>query len=59
MELTTTTLAIFAIVAALGVIGVIGVNFLLTLQEIDAVPPPTKGCRNSVAANASQGRCIH
>jgi hypothetical protein len=59
MELTTTTLAVFAIVAALGIISVVGVNILLTLQEIDAVPPPTKGCRNSIAVNASQARCFH
>jgi hypothetical protein len=58
MELNTTTLAIFAIVATLGMIGVMGVNVLLTLQEIDAAPPPTKGCRNSLAVNASQGRCF-
>jgi hypothetical protein len=59
MELTTTTLAVFAIVAALGIISVVGVNILLTLQEIDAAPPPTKGCRNSIAVNASQARCFH
>jgi hypothetical protein len=59
MEIPTTTLAIFAIVATLGIIGVMAVNVILTLQEIDAAPPPTKGCRNSVAFNASQGRCFH
>jgi hypothetical protein len=59
MEITTSALAVFAIVSALGIIGVVGVNFILTLQEIDAVPPPTKGCRNSVAVNASQARCFH
>ena len=59
MELTsTTTLAVFAIVTALGMIGVVGVNVLLTIQEIDAAKPPVQGCRNSIAANASQGRCV-
>jgi hypothetical protein len=39
----TTSLAVFAIVLALGIVGVIGVNVvnvLLTIQEIDAAPPP-------------------
>jgi hypothetical protein len=59
MEITSTVLGVFAILLALGIVGVIGVNVLLTIQEIDAVPPPTKGCRNSQAFNASQGRCFH
>lgn len=59
MKLTTTTLAIFAIVAAIGIIGVVGTNVILTLQNIDAAQPPTKGCRTSVAVNASEGRCFH
>jgi hypothetical protein len=59
MESTTTTMVIFAIVAALGIIGVIGVNILLTTQEMDAAKPPTKGCRNSIAVNAAEGRCFH
>ena len=59
MELPTTTLAIFAVVAALGMIGVLGVNIILTTQQIDAAQPPTKGCRNSVAVNASEARCFH
>ena len=59
LELFTPTLAIFAVVAALGMIGVIGVNIILTTQQIDAAPPPTKGCRTSIAVNASEGRCFH
>lgn len=54
----TNSLAVIAIVSALGMIGVIGVSVLLTIQQIDADPPPTKGCRNSVAVNASLGRCF-
>jgi len=53
----TTTLAIFAVVAALGMLGVVGVNVLLTIQEVDAEPRPTKGCNRSIAYNASEGRC--
>ena len=52
-------LAMIAIVSALGMIGVIGVNILLTTQEIDAAQPPTKGCRTSIAFNASDGCCFH
>jgi hypothetical protein len=49
---------VFALVAALGLVSVVAVDVLLTVQEIDAAPPPVKGCRNSQAANASQGRCV-
>jgi hypothetical protein len=49
---------VFALVAALGLVSVLAVDVLLTVQEIDAAPPPVKGCRNSQAANASQGRCV-
>jgi hypothetical protein len=59
MEITSTVLGVFAIVLALGIVSVVGVNLLLTTQEIDAVKPPTQGCRNSVAVNTSQGRCFH
>lgn len=48
----------FALVAALGLVTVVAVDIMLTMQEIDAAPPPTKGCRNSVAVNASEGRCF-
>jgi hypothetical protein len=50
---TESTLIIFAIVAALGLIGVVAVNIVLTSEEVEG-----KGCRTSVAANASKGRCI-
>jgi hypothetical protein len=49
---------VFALVAALGLVSVVAVDIMLTVQEIDAAPPPVKGCRNSQAANASQGRCV-
>jgi hypothetical protein len=48
------TLIIFAIVAALGLIGVVAVDIILISEEAEA-----KGCRNSVAANASKGRCVN
>jgi hypothetical protein len=53
-----TTFAVVAIVAALGLLGVVIVDIMLTAQVASAVPPPTKGCRNSQAVNASQGRCF-
>ena len=60
MELPLSKLAIFAIVSAMGIIGVAGINVILTLQEIDAAQPPTKGCSvSSKGVNASQARCFH
>ena len=56
---TNSTLVIFAIIAALGLVTVVAVDIMLTAQEADAAKPPTQGCRNSQAANASQGRCFH
>jgi hypothetical protein len=50
---TNSTLVIFAIIAALGLVTVVAVDIMLTTQEAEA-----KGCNNSVAANASRGRCI-
>jgi hypothetical protein len=50
---TQTTVVIFAILVALGLVAIVAVDILLTTQEAEA-----KGCRNSIAANASQGRCI-
>jgi hypothetical protein len=47
------TLIIFALAAALGLIGAVAVNIILTSEEAEAI-----GCNNSVAANASKGRCI-
>ena len=55
---TQTAIVLFALLAALGLVTVVAVDVILTLQEVDAAPRPTKGCNNSVAANASQGRCI-
>jgi hypothetical protein len=55
---TNSTLVIFAIIAALGLVTVVAVDVVLTVKEVQAVKPPVQGCRNSVAANASQGRCV-
>jgi hypothetical protein len=51
-------LAIFAIVAGLGLLGVVAITIVTISEEASAAKPPVKGCRNSLAANASQGRCI-
>jgi hypothetical protein len=58
---TTTSIAIIAIVAALALLGVVIVDSILTasVQVASAASPPTKGCRNSQAFNASQGNCFH
>ena len=48
-----TVVVLFAIAAIFGLVGLVAVDIMLTTQEAEA-----KGCRNSVAANASQGRCI-
>ena len=48
------TMVLFAVVAALGLVGVVAVDVMLTTQEAEA-----KGCRNGIAVNASQGRCLH
>jgi Flp pilus assembly protein CpaB len=53
---TDTVIVLFALVAALGLIGVVVVDILLTTQEAEAQKP--RGCNRSVAANASQGRCV-
>jgi hypothetical protein len=45
-----TQIAIFAIVAALGLAGVVLFDVMMTAQEISAAKPPTKGCRNGIAA---------
>jgi hypothetical protein len=50
MEINS-TLVIFALVAARGLVTVVGI--ILTAQEAEA-----KGCRTSIAANASIRRCI-
>jgi hypothetical protein len=50
---TNSTLVLFAIIVALGLVTVVAVDIILTAQEAEA-----KGCNNSVAANASRGRCV-
>jgi hypothetical protein len=54
---TNSTLVIFALVAALGIVTVVVVDIILTAQEAEAQKP--RGCNRSVAANASQGRCVN
>jgi hypothetical protein len=49
-----TTVVIFAILAAFGLVTIVAVDIVLTGQEAEA-----KGCPNSVAANASKGRCVN
>jgi TRAP-type mannitol/chloroaromatic compound transport system permease large subunit len=50
-------LAIIALVAALALLGVVVGTVLVTIplqQEAEA-----RGCKTSIAFNASQGRCFH
>jgi hypothetical protein len=48
-------MAIIAIIAALGLLGVVAIEtFNIPQQQADA-----RGCKTSVAVNASQGRCFH
>jgi hypothetical protein len=50
-----TMLTVFAIVSALGLLAVVAVEVLSIAQEAEA-----RGCAiNSIAANASKGRCFH
>jgi hypothetical protein len=53
MEFSTTTLALIAIISALGLIGVVAVGTIEIVQDAEAA-----GCKNSIAFNASQGRCF-
>lgn len=49
------SLAIFAMVLALGLIGAVVIEAAFILpQEADA-----RGCKTSIAVNASKGRCFH
>ena len=48
---------LFAVAAIFGLVGVIVVDIMLTVQEAEAQKP--RGCNRSVAANASQGRCVN
>jgi Flp pilus assembly protein CpaB len=52
-----TVVVLFAIAAIFGLVGVIVVDIMLTVQEAEAQKP--RGCNRSVAANASQGRCVN
>jgi hypothetical protein len=56
MATDRTTLVVFAIAAALGILAVVVIDVILTAQEAEAQKP--RGCNRSVAANASQGRCV-
>jgi hypothetical protein len=49
-------IVLFALVAALGLVTAVAVDVILTIQEVEAQKP--RGCNRSVAANASQGRCV-
>ena len=49
---TTASMVIIALVIALGVIGAVAITVVI-IQQAEAV-----GCKRSIAANASQGRCI-
>jgi hypothetical protein len=58
MTIEKTNIAIIAIAAAIGVIGIVVtvetfVAPLLQQQEAEA-----RGCKNSIAFNASKGRCF-
>jgi hypothetical protein len=53
---TQSTIVLFALVAALGLVTVVAVDVILTIQDAEAQKP--RGCNRSVAANASQGRCV-
>jgi hypothetical protein len=53
------SIVIIAIIAAVGLLGVVIVDSVLTAAQVASpAPPPTKGCRTSLAVNASQGRCF-
>ena len=51
---TNSAVVIFAVVAALGLVTVVAVDIMLTAQEAEA----SRGCRLSIAVNASKGRCF-
>jgi hypothetical protein len=46
-------LVLMSIVLVVGLLGVLAIEGITVSQEAEA-----KGCRNSVAFNASQGRCF-
>jgi hypothetical protein len=53
MEISNNMFAILAMVMAIGLVGVVAVDMITDLQNAEA-----KGCPNSIAINASQGRCF-
>jgi hypothetical protein len=55
-NVSSSIIMVFAVVAALGLVSVVAVDIMLTMQEAEAQKP--RGCNRSVAANASQGRCV-
>jgi hypothetical protein len=55
--MNSSMIMVFALVAALGLVSVMAVDIMLTMQEVEAQKP--RGCNRSVAANASQGRCVN
>ncbi len=55
-EEKTATIAIIAIVAALALLGVVVITIVtIPVQEAEA----QRGCKSSIAFNASKGRCFH
>ncbi len=55
--MNSSMIMVLALVAALGLVSVVAVDIMLTMQEVEAQKP--RGCNRSVAANASQGRCVN
>jgi hypothetical protein len=51
----TTSIAIIAIVAALALLGVVVVTIVTIPLQQEA---EARGCNNSIAANASKGKCF-
>jgi hypothetical protein len=54
MEFSNNLFAFIALVMAMGLVGVVAVDMITDLQNAEG-----KGCPNSVAINASQGRCFN
>jgi hypothetical protein len=52
---STTSMAIIAIVAALALLGVVAITILTIPLQQEA---EARGCNNSIAFNASKGRCF-
>ncbi len=50
---SNTQLMVFAIMAMVGLVGVFAVELVPLVEQADA-----KGCRTSIAVNASEGRCF-